>query len=48
MGVVVIPLSKAKEIVKSALELAAGEEETRKWVSQGKTIEDLLEKFGRI
>ena len=48
MGVVVIPLSKAKEIVKSALELAAGEEETRKWVSQGKTVEDLLEKFGRI
>ena len=48
MGVVVIPQEKAAEIVKLAQEQADREEETRKWVKQGKTIEDLLKEFGRI
>lgn len=48
MGVTVIPLGKAEEIVKLAQEQADREEETRKWVANGKTIEDLLNEFGRI
>lgn len=48
MGVTVLPLDKAAEIVKLAQEQADREEETRKWVADGKTIENLLEKFGRI
>lgn len=48
MGVSVIPLEKAEEIVKLAQEQADREEETRKWVAKGKTIEDLLNEFGRI
>ena len=48
MGVTVVPLEKAEEIVKLAQEQADREEETRKWVAKGKTIEDLLNEFGRI
>ncbi len=48
MGVVVVPLEKAEEIVNLAKEQADREEETRKWVAQGKTVEDLLNEFGRI
>lgn len=48
MGVTVIPLEKAEEVVKLAQEQADREEETRKWVAQGKTVEDLLNEFGRI
>jgi len=48
MGVTVIPLEKAEEVVKLAQEQADREEETRKWVAKGKTIDDLLNEFGRI
>ena len=48
MGVTVVSLEKAEEVVRLAQEQADREEETRKWVAQGKTVEDLLEKFGRI
>lgn len=48
MGVVVVPLERAEEIVKLADEQGEREEETRKWVAQGKTVEDLLAEFGRI
>lgn len=48
MGVTVIPLEKAEEVVASAQEQADREEETRKWVAKGKTVEDLLKEFGRI
>lgn len=48
MGVTVIPLEKAQEVVTLAQEQAEREEETRKWVANGKTIEDLLNEFGRI
>jgi regulator of RNase E activity RraA len=48
IGVVVIPLAKADEILTLAKEQAEREEATRKWVKQGKTVEDLLAEFGRI
>lgn len=48
MGVTVIPLAKAQEMVTLAQEQVEREEETRKWVANGKTIEDLLNEFGRI
>lgn len=48
MGVTVIPLETAEEVVKLAQEQADREEETRKWVAKGKTIDDLLNEFGRI
>jgi 4-hydroxy-4-methyl-2-oxoglutarate aldolase len=48
MGVVVIPQEIAEETVRLAQEQADREEETRKWVAQGKTVEDLLNEFGRI
>ncbi len=48
MGVVVIPLLRADEVVRLASEQAEREEKTRAWVKQGKTIEDLLAEFGRI
>lgn len=48
MGVTVIPLENAKEVIRLAQEQADREEETRKWVAKGKTIDDLLNEFGRI
>jgi 4-hydroxy-4-methyl-2-oxoglutarate aldolase len=48
MGVVVIPQEIAEETVRLAQKQADREEETRKWVAQGKTVEDLLNEFGRI
>lgn len=48
MGVTVIAQERAEEIVKLAQEQADREEETRKWVAKGKTVEDLLNEFGRI
>ncbi|MDB5473700.1 MAG: demethylmenaquinone methyltransferase [Devosia sp.] len=47
MGVVVIALAKAKEVVRLAAEQAE-REERRAWVRQGKTVEDLLAEFGPI
>lgn len=48
MGVTVIPLEKAEETIKLAKEQAEREQKTREWVAQGKTVEDLLNEFGRI
>ena len=48
MGVTVVPLDRAEEVVKLAAEQAEREEKTRAWVAQGKTVEDLLNDFGRI
>ena len=48
LGVAVVPLEKAEEILKLAEEQADREAKTRVWVNQGKTIEDLLAEFGRI
>jgi 4-hydroxy-4-methyl-2-oxoglutarate aldolase len=47
MGVTVIPLDREQEMVTLAQEQIEREEETRKWVANGKTIEDLLNEFGR-
>jgi 4-hydroxy-4-methyl-2-oxoglutarate aldolase len=48
VGVAVIALAKAEEIVELAREQAEREQKTREWVAKGKTIEDLLKEFGRI
>lgn len=48
MGVVVVPIDTAEEVVRLAQEQADREEATREWVKQGKTVEDLLNEFGRI
>ncbi|MBU1176707.1 MAG: RraA family protein [Alphaproteobacteria bacterium] len=48
LGVVVVPLAKAEEVVARAKEQADREEATRAWVKKGKTVEDLLAEFGRI
>lgn len=48
MGVTVIPLAKAEEVVELAREQAEREQKTREWVAQGKTVEELLNEFGRI
>jgi regulator of RNase E activity RraA len=48
MGVTVIALEHAEEVVEKAAAQAAREAETRRWVAQGKTVEDLLAEFGRI
>ena len=48
MGVTVIPQEIAEETVRLAQEQADREVATREWVAQGKTVEDLLNEFGRI
>ena len=48
IGVSVVPLEKAEEMLTLAAEQAEREQNTRKWVAQGKTVEDLLAEFGRI
>jgi len=48
MGVTVVPVACAAEVVEKAAEQAEREEKTRQWVAQGKTVEDLLKEFGRI
>ena len=48
IGVTVIPLTEAKEILKLAREQAEREQKTRELVAQGKTITDLFAEFGRI
>lgn len=48
VGVTVVPLENAKEVLKAAQEQAAKEEDTRERIRQGKTVEELLEEFGRL
>jgi regulator of RNase E activity RraA len=48
IGVAVIPLERAEEMLDLAAEQAEREQRTREWVAKGKTIEDLLAEFGRI
>jgi len=48
IGVVVVPLEKADEMLTLAAEQAEREQNTREWVAKGKTVEDLLAEFGRI
>lgn len=48
IGVVVIPLENAAEILKKAREQADKEEKTRAKIREGKTVEQLLAEFGRL
>jgi regulator of RNase E activity RraA len=48
IGVAVVPLEKADELLTLAAEQAEREQKTREWVAKGKTVEDLLKEFGRI
>lgn len=48
IGVTVVPLASAAEIVAKAREQAEREQRTREWVTRGKTVEDLLREFGRL
>lgn len=48
IGVVVVPLARAEEVIRLAKEQVEREQVTREWVAQGKTVEDLLAEFGRI
>ena len=48
IGVTVVPLLRAAEILQLAHEQADREQRTREWVAKGKTVEDLLAEFGRI
>jgi regulator of RNase E activity RraA len=48
IGVTVIPLGRAEEALARAREQADREQRTREWVAEGKTVAELLEKFGRI
>ena len=48
IGVVVIPLENASEILEKAREQAEKEEKTRAKIREGKTVEELLAEFGRL
>ena len=48
IGVTIVEVERAEEILKLAQEQAEREQKTREWVARGKTIEDLLAEFGRI
>ncbi len=48
IGVVVIPLEEAEEILARAREQADKEEAIRQWIRVGKTVEEILQAFGRL
>jgi len=48
IGVVVIPLENAAEVLQKAREQAEKEERTRLKIREGKTVEQLLAEFGRL
>ncbi len=48
IGVVVIPLEEAPQVLKLAQEQARKEELTREKIRQGKTVDELLQEFGRL
>lgn len=48
VGVTVVPLAHAAEILEKAKEQAEKEEQTRARIREGKTVEELLEEFGRL
>jgi 4-hydroxy-4-methyl-2-oxoglutarate aldolase len=48
IGVVVVAQEEAGEVLERAREQAAKEEETRKWIKEGRTVEELLSEFGRL
>lgn len=48
IGVVVIPLQKAAEVLEKARQQADKEEQSRARIREGKTVEELLAEFGRL
>ena len=48
IGVVVVPLESAAEVLQMAREQADKEEKTRAKIREGKTVEQLLAEFGRL
>ena len=48
IGVVVVPCDRLTEVYKLVREQADREEETRRAIMAGATVEDLLARFGRI
>ena len=48
IGVVVLPLENADEILQKARQQAEKEEMTRVKIRQGKTVDELLAEFGRL
>ncbi len=48
IGVVVVPVEEAAEVLRKAREQAEKEEQTRAKIRQGKTVEELLAEFGRL
>lgn len=48
VGVVVVPLASAADVLKRAQEQAVQEEATRERIRQGRTVEELLAEFGRL
>ena len=47
-GISVVANTKLEEVLKLAKEQAEREEETRKAINAGKTVDQLLKEFGRI
>ncbi len=47
-GITVVPNTELEAVLKLAKEQAEREEETRKAIAAGKTVDELLEEFGRI
>lgn len=48
VGVVVVPVERAEEILEKAQKQAALEEATRVEIRKGKTVDELLDEFGRL
>jgi regulator of RNase E activity RraA len=48
IGVVVIPLANAAEVLKTAQAQAEKEELTRQKIQEGRTVDELLAEFGRL
>jgi regulator of RNase E activity RraA len=47
-GITTVPNNQLEEILKLGREQAEREEDTRKQIAKGKTVDELLEEFGRI
>jgi 3-hexulose-6-phosphate synthase/6-phospho-3-hexuloisomerase len=47
-GVVVVPAAEAAEVSERAKDLFEKEELTRQRIAEGKTLEQILEEFGRL
>lgn len=48
IGIVVVPIDGAEEVLAAARELAEKEEQARQKIRAGKTLEELLAEFGRL